>query len=140
MNEHDTFATVMKRPPGTLYHCGYTAPGAEAEIEQFMRDPHTLLLDIRLRPLSRWRPMWNKKQLQARWGKRYLHCRDLGNVNYNDRSLPIVLCNPGPPLTLAAWCLGRGYSLVLLCACKEYVTCHRKVVVELLEQRLAVRA
>jgi uncharacterized protein YeaO (DUF488 family) len=29
-----------------------------------------------------------------------------------------------------------GFSLVLLCACKDYETCHRKVVAEMIQQAM----
>jgi len=32
--------------------------------------------------------------------------------------------------------LQHGYSVVLLCACKDYETCHRKVVAEMIQQVL----
>ena len=129
MNE-DTVA------PGTLYTLGYATPGAAAELEQVMHDASVLLIDIRERAQSRWWPVWNKKQLRARWGSRYTHEKQLGNINRRDRSLPVVFHGPAPEQSIAgiAALLQQGYSVVLLCACKEYETCHRKVVAEMIQQ------
>ena len=122
--------------PGTLYTLGYATPGAAAELEQVMQDASVLLIDIRERAQSRWWPVWNKKQLRTRWGLRYTHEKKLGNINRRDRSLPVVLHGPHPEQSIAGIValLQQGYSVVLLCACKEYETCHRKVVAEMIQQ------
>ena len=124
--------------PGTLYTLGYATPGAAVELEQVMQDASVLLIDIRERAQSRWWPHWNKKQLREKWGSRYTHEKKLGNVNRRDRSLPIVLRGPHPEQAIAGMValLRHGYSLVLLCACKDYETCHRKVVAEMIQQAM----
>ncbi len=123
--------------PGRLIPFGYTIPDAETRLNDIMSDPGTLLLDIRSRPVSRYRPQWNKSRLKAQWGRRYAHSRNLGNINYKDRSLPIVLRAPEPSITTAARFLERGSTIVVVCACKDYDICHRKLVTELIEQRRA---
>jgi len=122
---------------GKLIPFGYTTPDAEQHLHEIMGDPETLLLDIRLRPVSRYRPQWNKSRLKAEWKGRYAHCRTLGNVNYKDRSQPIVLLAPEPTITTIARYVEGGYTIVVMCACKDYDTCHRKTVIERIEQRRA---
>lgn len=124
--------------PGTLYTLGYATPGALAELEEVMQDESVLLIDIRLRAGSRWWPAWNKKQLRARWAGRYTHEKRLGNINYRDRSLPVVLHGPHIEQAIegAVSLLQVGFSLVLLCACKDYDTCHRKVVAEMIQHAM----
>ena len=121
--------------PGTLYTLGYAAPGAVTELEEVMQDELVLLIDIRVRAGSRWWPVWNKKQLRARWAGRYTHEKRLGNVNYRDRALPVMLHGPNVEQAIegAVGLLQAGFSLVLLCACKDYDTCHRKVVAEMIQ-------
>ena len=102
-----------------------------------MSNPYTLLLDIRYRPISRYRPQWNKSRLQAQWGTRYKHCRTLGNINYKDRSQPIVLLDPEPTITIVAQHLESGNNIIVMCACKSHDECHRKPVIELIQQRQA---
>ncbi len=123
---------------GTLYTLGYATPGATAELEEVMQDESVLLIDIRLRAGSRWWPTWNKKQLRERWAGRYTHEKRLGNSNYRDRSLPVVLHGPHVEQAIvgAVALLHQGYSLVLLCACKDYETCHRKVVAEMIQHAM----
>jgi len=106
-------------------------------LQEIMSTPDTLLLDIRYRPVSRYRPQWNKKRLLARWGKRYAHSSKLGNINYRDRTLPIVLVEPEPTITQVAYNLEGGYNIVVMCACKDEHTCHRTPVIELIQQRQA---
>ena len=121
--------------PGILIPFGYATSDAEPRLHELMSNPSTLLLDIRYRPISRYRPQWNKSRLQAQWGKRYKHCRTLGNINYKDRSLPIVLLDPEPTITIVAQHLEGGNNIIVMCACKSYDECHRKPVIEQVEQR-----
>lgn len=122
---------------GVLYTFGYAGAGAGAgdALDAVMLAPMMLLVDIRLRPQSRYWPVWNKKHLLARWGSRYTHEKQLGNVNYKNRSLPVQLCGlrvEQAILGLVAL-LKQGYSVTLLCACRDFETCHRKVVAELIQ-------
>lgn len=111
---------------------GYAAPGSDRELARLMDAPHTLLIDIRYMPVSRWRPDWRKGNLSARFGGRYIHMRGLGNVNYKDREKGIHLYAPDVPLFQLRRLMESGYSLVLLCACRDYEHCHRRLVYELL--------
>jgi len=122
---------------GKVYTIGYADDGSAQLLEQLMSDPMMLLIDIRLVPRSRWFVQWNKKQLVNRWGKRYRHERRLGNVNYKNRRKPIELLDAAGGIEPLVALLQAGYSIVLLCACVQYETCHRKLVAELLLSHLA---
>lgn len=126
----------MDEQPGQVYTLGYAAPGARERLEALMRDPRVLLVDIRYAARSRWYPAWNKKALKVRWGGRYTHEQRLGNVNYRHKGTPLQLLNPEQSLAGAVLLLRRGHSLVLLCACANEETCHRKLVADLIMQRL----
>src|SRR5438874_958257 len=102
--------------PGQVYTLGYAADGAAEQLEQLMADPTMLLIDIRLKARSRWMHQWTKKQLTLRWGGRYIHVPQLGNVNYKDRSLPVELENPEEGIPIVQSYL-QSYDMVLLCAC-----------------------
>ena len=132
MNTHE------QHPTGSLYTLGYAAPDALQHVEQLMANPSMLLVDVRLLPRSRWWPHWTKKALRARWGTRYTHEKCLGNLNYRDSTQPIVLCGPHPEhaIAAAAGLLRVGYSIVLLCACRDADTCHRTLVASLILQAL----
>jgi hypothetical protein len=116
--------------PGTLATIGYLEPDAQARIEAFLARSRAYLVDIRLRPYLRFRPQWNRPALYARYRGRYVHLRGLGNVHYQDKRLPIHLLDPEPHIHHLAEHLTRGTSYLLLCACKDYERCHRKVVYE----------
>ena len=133
-----TLTTLGYEVPGTLYTLGYATPGSADALEELMTASEVLIIDIRERAQSRWWPVWNKKQLRARWGSRYTHEKQLGNINRRDRSLPVVLHGPHPEQAIGgiAALLVQGYSVVLLCACREYETCHRKVVAEMIQQAM----
>ena len=122
---------------GKVYTVGYAADGSAQLLEQVMSDPTMLLVDIRLVPRSRWFPHWNKKGLIQLWGNRYRHERRLGNLNYKNRRKPIELVDATGGIEPLVALLQTGYSIVLLCACVQYETCHRKLVAELLLSCLA---
>lgn len=118
--------------PGTLHPLGYHEPHAEEQLHHLMSDSGMLLIDIRYRARAPYSRVWTKKALTAAYPERYLHMRDLGNINYQNPQLPIQLANPLRVLPQCVGLLQAGFSLVLLCACKEYEQCHRKMVYELL--------
>lgn len=124
---------------GILATIGYTEPDAQARVDAFVAQPRAYLVDIRLRPYSRFRPQWNRPVLQARYQRRYVHLRGLGNVHYQDRRLPIHLLDPELHIQHLAEQLSRGTSYLLLCACKDYEHCHRKVVYEQIVLALGAR-
>ncbi len=125
---------------GHLYTLGYAAPDSEQQLMTLMADPSMLLIDIRYSPRSRWQPQWNTKTLQAAWGDRYRHMKALGNVNYRFPDAPIQLLDAGAGIQWAIETLQAGYSLILLCACRDYQRCHRKTVKELIEAALGAKA
>jgi uncharacterized protein (DUF488 family) len=118
--------------PGGVYTLGYAAPGAMQRLEYLMADPMMLLVDVRLVPRSRWYPQWNKVALVRRWGLRYTHQHCFGNINYRDRDKPIVLRGPHVQVEQSfAWAVSllcAGYSLVLLCVCRDEQRCHRLMI------------
>jgi uncharacterized protein (DUF488 family) len=115
----------------TLYTLGYAARDALIRLDVLMRQAHVELVDIRFSPRSRFFPAVRQQALQDRFGERYHHLPALGNVNYRDRSLPIVLHDEGRGLSSLLVLLDRGSSVCLLCSCAHVETCHRRVVAEL---------
>jgi len=125
---------------GTLYTLGYAEPNATERLETLMAQPKTALVDIRYAPYSRWAASWNKKALMEKYGQvRYTHVQQLGNVNYNN-DLPIQLADPDAWVQKCVRSLRSGWSLILLCACKDYEQCHCKTVYNLIQAALAPRA
>src|SRR6267142_1202155 len=104
----------------TLITLGYAEPEAAQRVDTFLAQQHARLVDIRYSPWCRWNPRWNKNALRARYGRAYLHLGSFGNLNYNQPGKPIQLAEPEKHLTALVDALRRGYSLMLLCACKNY--------------------
>lgn len=126
---------------GMLATVGYAHPDAAAIITAWMEsNPSALLVDIRYSPHSRWSPHWSRKALEAAWGGRYRHIRTLGNVNYNRPGLSIQLADAEAGVRWAVEALQAGHSLLLLCACREYEHCHRKLVEEQVMQAIKTDA
>lgn len=122
-------------PPrlGSLLTLGYTEPKAQERLDAFLAQPHTGLVDIRYSPRSRWRPEFNQSALIERYGAlKYGHCRELGNVNYNKPGEPIKLLEPERGIRQTISLLQNGRSLTLLCACKNYYECHRRIAYNLI--------
>ncbi|MGH2481066.1 MAG: DUF488 domain-containing protein, partial [Ktedonobacteraceae bacterium] len=116
-----------------IYHIGYRSPSALEMIDQALEEnPSLMIVDIRYTPTSR-NPAWTQDTLQERYQNHYTWLRDLGNINHHaDR--PIQLADPNSGITQFMHLL-QQHSLIILCGCPEYETCHRKHVIELYEQK-----
>jgi hypothetical protein len=117
-----------------IYPCGYSAQSLQiAELMQ--TDPTLLLIDLRASPNSRM-PIWKRSFLIDAYGDRYgWFGETLGNVNYKNGG-PIRLANPVEGIAYLVDLLQQSHNLLLLCGCAHYETCHRRIVVELLQERL----
>ncbi len=115
-----------------VYPVGYSAGGSQAYVEALMGDAKVLLIDTRFKPYS-WRQEWRQVALQAKYGERYrVAGKFLGNLHYQGGEIKIADLATGL-LGLRKY-LDEGYDLVLLCECCSYETCHRKVIVEALQE------
>lgn len=125
---------------GKLIPFGYSVKGSEALLHSLMSDAHTLLIDTRYTPYCGWnngKNMWQQAALQEQYGKRYHYAgKFLGNVNHNKKNADIKLAHPSVGIRGLLMYLHEGYNLILLCACREYSTCHRHVLVELVKGQL----
>lgn len=114
---------------GKIVPFGYAAGGVP-ELERLMADG-AYLVDIRLSPRSHW-PVFNQDRLKARFHKRYIHMPELGNLNYSNRGQSIKIADPDRGIQRLINGLNQGYTLILMCGCKQYETCHRHTVIDLL--------
>jgi len=93
-----------------------------------------MVLDIRMKPRSRYYPRWNRKRLEARFGlQNYDHLELLGNVNYRFPDRPIHLQKSGEGLLWLLIYLQRR-NVIVLCGCPHSTGCHRDTVCRLLRQ------
>lgn len=94
------------------------------------REMDALVLDIRHTPRSK-APGYDQKELKSTLDSRYFHVPDLGNLNYaNGGAIKLANAKRGIPWVLR---LAALHSVILLCGCGQFESCHRAVV----SQRLA---
>lgn len=120
---------------GKLIPFGYTCTNALTRLDALINaSDRTLLIDIRYSPLSRFAE-WRREALVSRYRDRYRYAGALlGNVNYKIGGL-IKLAEPEQGAAKLLDYLDAGYDLVLLCACAQYETCHRRTVCELVRKQ-----
>lgn len=114
-----------------VYTLGYGWRTRE-EVDALLKAHEAVLADIRFSPRSR-RPEWNKGQLEAFFGNRYFPLAGFGNSNYKG-SGGIVLADPDEAFVQLQDRLIHS-SVVMMCACREYHSCHRKTVSDWLNGR-----
>lgn len=121
-----------------VYEIGYRRDGDH--IEALMQEDLSLLLiDTRKVPFTKIEifAQFNKPALLATYGKRYHPAGDfLGNVNYKDHNKPIVIAQPVRGIQGLVRYLNEGHNIILMCGCAGYATCHRKVIVDLLKEKM----
>lgn len=104
-----------------VYTIGY-AGKTPAQIKELAEQLGAVVVDIRFSPFSR-NPVWSGKQLRLSLGDRYVHLRAFGNANYK-----------GGPISIVDYAAGKAFLLdmdkpaILMCVCKDPLTCHRTTV------------
>jgi hypothetical protein len=118
--------------PGGVYTYGYDGKNRAALIA-FLGEREGVLVDIRMTPFGS-APDWNKPELIAALGDRYVHVQALGNVNYRTGG-PIQLSDKALGVQTVEQLAAKHGAVVLMCACASYESCHRRIVAELLRGR-----
>lgn len=113
---------------------GYSTSGAADRLDALMSDEQVMLVDIRESVKSIKKPEWSGDNLHTKYGRRYLWIQSLGNINYFRHGAPIKIRDLDAGLPRLVKGLERGYTLILLCSCARYESCHRRVVVEALQK------
>ena len=109
-----------------LYTLGYIGWTVEA-LTHTVLALEAVLADIRYSPRSRV-PHWNQSRLARLLGQQYRHVKALGNRNYKGGDIELVDL-PGGLRQIEAL-LADYKAVVLMCACCELGTCHRRVVAD----------
>ncbi len=124
----------------TLYTYGYTS-ATPADLLRYVDDLDAYLIDVRYSPRSRV-PQWRQQALDEMAGvtahgrRRYRHIVELANVNYATDG-PIDLYAPAAGLReIAPYLAAR--PCILLCGCRDWRTCHRRVVADLIVEAAAL--
>ncbi len=114
-----------------IYTIGYSGI-SQADLVKAIQTQNLKLVDIRFRAGSRIRE-WNKSKLIEALGERYEHLREFGNANYRSNTAEVKLLDAEAGIERATALL-EAQSIVLMCACKDVETCHRKVAADLLAE------
>jgi uncharacterized protein (DUF488 family) len=104
-----------------VYTLGYTGRKLDG-LKAIVQEKQAILFDIRFSPRSR-NPVWNGGNLRQAFGARYKHIRALGNANYRGNSVRIQDFDAGLRAIAES-----GRPVILMCACKDYGSCHRSVI------------
>ncbi len=123
---------VVSSPSPQVYTLGYSQPGARLVLDTLIWHEGWLLIDIRHAPISTWTD-WCQRALLQRYGPAYVHVPALGNLHSRDHRRPIVLADASAGVRSVMQALYDGRRCLLLCACKDYRTCHRALVADLLQ-------
>jgi hypothetical protein len=119
-----------------IYPIGYSAYGAQKYIDELLQDPKILLIDTRYIPYS-WRTDYRQEALKAKYGDKYKWAGEyLGNIAKDYGYIRIADMDTG--IRGLMYYFGRGYDLILLCACASYADCHVSNIVDHLQQLLIV--
>jgi uncharacterized protein (DUF488 family) len=110
-----------------LYTLGYSGWTPQA-IQEEAPAHNAVVCDIRYSPVSR-HPQWRKRRLAQLLGAGYQHMQALGNRNYKTGG-PIELADYEAGKQVIAAILATGQSIILMCACKDIATCHRRTAAE----------
>lgn len=119
---------------------GYTGTQVAALAAALDSVPGALLVDVRLSPYSR-ATEWCAPALRLRFGARYMHLRQFGNLNYKQPG-PVELADAAGGVRALLASIrplltdGEPPTVVLMCACRDALDCHRSTVAAILQERL----
>lgn len=126
--------TFMNTIMHTIYTAGYATWTPETLFAEARR-LHAHVVDIRANPTS-MRPEWRRAALLKAGRDLYEWEPCLGNSNYATKGA-IVLRDPAQALVhLAPWL--QRQSLILLCGCRAWQSCHRAIAADYLSRQLGV--
>jgi hypothetical protein len=125
----------------TIYSIGYAVKEDREYLEELMKQPDIVLIDIRKEPSSQMAGFdeRHRHELSQKYGKKYRWLGNmLGNLNYRpkDRTKGFRLVNEEAGISKLIQGLKYGHSIVLLCGCSKAHTCHRTYIARKLIAKL----
>ena len=120
---------------GKLYTAGYKN-WFDEDFYNKVKELDAYVIDVRLVPYAFF-PYWKKEYIQKALGDKYIHIKELGNKNYHNSKLPIEISDISK-LSIVKQMLSEGKTCILLCACKDCDTCHRKILADTLCSELDI--
>lgn len=116
-----------------IYSIGYKNV-LPSELSRIVDDLDATLIDIRYAPTS-FSPFWKKDFLQGLYNDKYLHIKDLGNINFNNNNdIKILDLERGIDNVLN----GNFKNVIFMCACEDLNECHRKIIKEYLMKKYSI--
>ena len=122
--------TTTKR---MVFTTGYTGKKPE-DLKALVESLGARLIDIRYSPNSRV-SHWRQMALAGFIGDAYYCLPNLGNRAYKEKSIQIDNFDAGENWLFWHFKDNPTQPVILLCACEDYATCHRRMVGELLVAR-----
>jgi Protein of unknown function, DUF488 len=126
---------------GALSTIGYVTKGAASQLEDVLiANKKAVIVDTRLKPWCHWSTSWQRPTLETRYQKQYFWKGDvLGNSNHAFPTRPIQIVDERRGLPWIIQTLEEGTTIILLCGCASYETCHRKVIYDKVKALLGER-
>ena len=88
-----------------------------------------ILIDIRMRPYSRFNPSMKKKSLEDIFGSKYLWVRELGgDLNIENEDFKLMIAK------IVDFVDKDQKNIVLMCCERDYRKCHRLTITNYLEE------
>jgi len=106
------------------------------QFKDLVEDLDALIVDVRYVPYTPL-PFWSIGTLQEKFGEKYIHIKELGNINYKDKTnIEIADFSTGLIRFVVA---SEGFkTCILLCGCIDVNKCHRKIVAEKIADQIEV--
>ena len=112
-----------------LYSFGYENKSFY-DFKELVHDAY--IIDVRFMPNS-YVAFWKQKFLQQDFKDDYVHIKELGNINYNNKKqIKINDIEVGTKKLLE---LLEKKDCVMLCKCLDYNVCHQKVIGDYLKEK-----
>ena len=107
-----------------------------SDLKDFCDNKDIIIIDIRYSPYSKMRIFWNKDYLSGVFKDKYIHIKELGNMNYKGKEIKINDLDTG--LSKIKSFISK--DVILLCSCKDYNKCHRKIISEEISKKFSVNS
>jgi len=118
-----------------LFTIGYATRTID-EVFSLLNEKQAILVDIRSSTRSS-KPGFDRYALAKRLGASYHHMAALGNLNYHNPDLPIILRDEDLGLEGLARLLENS-NVFIMCGCRDLDKCHRLTVAKKMTSKLSI--
>lgn len=118
-----------------IYTLGYLN-FLSSDFQKIVKDKDAYIVDIRFSNYS-FMPFWTGNYLLRNFNNRYVHLKELGNKNYKNENLKIEIFDAENGIKRIKKLLERN-DIILCCSCRDYSSCHRKIVSGIIKDKLGI--